>query len=179
MATFPGGIKSFTNPVANDHMNILSHSQQHTDANDEITAIQTALGANMANVLAYSDSRFKVGTFTRDMTAASGDVSYTGVGFTPKAMIFFAAKASFTGNIIQYFGMNDGTTQVTLNEVASTPGSPYIWSTSTHCVHLAESPTQSQSASHKTFDADGFTLTWSKGGTPSANTLTIGYMAFR
>jgi hypothetical protein len=51
MATFPGGIKSFTNPIANDHMNILSHAQQHTDANDEITAIQTALGTSLGNVV--------------------------------------------------------------------------------------------------------------------------------
>jgi hypothetical protein len=50
MAEFPAAIKTFTNPISTDHMNTLSHAQQHAEANDEITAIQTALGVNLASV---------------------------------------------------------------------------------------------------------------------------------
>jgi hypothetical protein len=51
MATFPSGIVSPTNPVSGDKMNVLSHAGQHTVANDEIVAIETALGVNLANVV--------------------------------------------------------------------------------------------------------------------------------
>lgn len=54
MATFPGGIVSPTNPVASDKMNIVSHAAQHTSENNEIVAIETALGVNLANVVASS-----------------------------------------------------------------------------------------------------------------------------
>lgn len=47
---YPGAIDSFTNPVAIDALNdpAVPHASQHSDANDAITAIETALGANPA-----------------------------------------------------------------------------------------------------------------------------------
>ena len=38
---FPTGVDNFTNPTANDSLNIPSHSLQHANANDAIEAIET------------------------------------------------------------------------------------------------------------------------------------------
>ncbi len=45
MATsYPSGIDNFTNPSANDYEDVVSHSGQHSNANDAIEAIETTLG---------------------------------------------------------------------------------------------------------------------------------------
>jgi hypothetical protein len=44
MATYPGAVKSFTDPAAADKLNSPSHAQQHIDENAEINAIETELG---------------------------------------------------------------------------------------------------------------------------------------
>lgn len=51
MATYPGGIVALSNPSTADKMNIVPHAAQHANANDEIEAIETALGVNLANVV--------------------------------------------------------------------------------------------------------------------------------
>jgi len=51
MATFPTGVSSLSDPLSSDKMNVVSHSGQHKAANDEIDAIETALGASLANVV--------------------------------------------------------------------------------------------------------------------------------
>jgi hypothetical protein len=51
MASFPAAIVSLNNPTATDKMNIVPHSTQHIDVNDEVEAIETALGVNLGNVL--------------------------------------------------------------------------------------------------------------------------------
>lgn len=54
MATYPGGIAALTNPAPSDKMNVAPHAMQHANANDEIEAIETALGVNLANVVQAS-----------------------------------------------------------------------------------------------------------------------------
>jgi hypothetical protein len=70
MATFPGGIASLTNPEYNSRMNILSHAAQHTSANDEIEAIETALGAGFGKAT------------SAEVTTGTDDAKFT----TPKAL---------------------------------------------------------------------------------------------
>lgn len=43
-ASYPSAVKTFTSPAATDKMNNPSHATQHSDANAEITAIETELG---------------------------------------------------------------------------------------------------------------------------------------
>jgi len=153
-----------------------------TEADHYMSPSLTTIAISTSTLVAkYSDARFKVGTFTRDMTAASGDVAYTGVGFVPNMLFFFAGKTGTAGAIIQYFGavQNPNVGGVTLNRTPADAAGPYIWSTITNCIGLIESGGASQTAVMKTYAADGFTLTWTKTGSPSANTLTMGYVAFR
>ena len=49
MATdFPGNLDNFTNPANGDKLDSPSHSEQHSDANDAITEIETKLGVGVS-----------------------------------------------------------------------------------------------------------------------------------
>lgn len=54
MATFPSGIVTLTNPSSSTLMSVVSHAGEHVAANNEIVAIETALGVNLANVVPAS-----------------------------------------------------------------------------------------------------------------------------
>jgi hypothetical protein len=50
MATnYPTSLDTFVNPTSNDSLNSPSHSQQHTNLNDAMVAVQTKLGVGNAN----------------------------------------------------------------------------------------------------------------------------------
>lgn len=124
----------------------------------------------------YADSRVKVGAFTRVMNAGSGDVSYTGVGFTPKAIMFFGGVTNDT--IGQYNGYDNGSVHYSLSNF-STSGTGYNSYLSDSSISLFRTSGNFQKAIVKSFDADGFTLTWTLGGAGSADTASIAYIAFR
>ncbi len=125
--------------------------------------------------MSYANARFKVGSFTRDVTAASGDVAYTGVGFTPTAIIFMGGVGDATLNYLSW-SFTDGTTSGVLRTYANTG----IYDTASgQVVSLIEASGKGQTALLSSFGADGFTLTWTKIGTPAAGTGTTKYIAFR
>lgn len=115
----------------------------------------------------------KIITATRDYAGASGDVAYTGVGFVPTSVIAIYGKSSATVGdgigVADSFGdeqsinnrQNNGTSNITANIIYSDIVSGGY-----------------QSAVLKTFDSDGFTLTWSKLGTPTG-TMNIIFLCFR
>lgn len=114
----------------------------------------------------------KVITATRDMTAASGSVAYTGVGFTPKIIMAFGCQTSGLNVSEIHWGMcssssaNFGmSTQNTGDGVGSTA----------KFIYIQESAGLDQSAVLASFDVDGFTLTWTKTGTPTG-TNTFGLL---
>lgn len=142
------------------------------------TACMRTLGITALTACAGDDARlaqgqFKIGTFTRAMTAASEDVSYTGVGFKPNNIIFLSHSTA--GSIA--VGMDNGTARYAVTTWGKTV--PYYSNTAVLSVSMIQSGTQMQTALVKTFDADGFTLTWTRTGTPSAGDGTVYYMAFK
>lgn len=108
-------------------------------------------------------SKIKIGT--RDLTAATGDVSYTGVGFTPTALIGFAKNgASASWGAVDSAKTGDGVNYKT--------GTGYYGhSTDGYGANLLfvidMGSGNFQTATVKTYDADGFTLTWTKTGSPT------------
>jgi hypothetical protein len=113
------------------------------------------------------------GSFTRGMTTASGDVSYTGVGFKPSSIIFiyFLDGGSFGQ------GVDDGTTHKTAY-VYGVPLTGYS-NVVNHSIGLYTSAgTDGQKGYIKTWDSDGFTITWTKINSPTG-TGEIYYMAYR
>ncbi len=119
-------------------------------------------------------TRFKVGSFTRDLTAASGNVAYTGIGFQPKAVLMIAVVAA-TKTACWGFAAGAG------GHVVNERGDDANLDVNTnYCINATTSAGSGhyQIAGIATFDSDGFTLTWTKGNAPTG-TLTVIYLAVR
>lgn len=111
--------------------------------------------------------------FSRGNATASGDVSYTGVGFKPRAITFW----QYVYENVNWPHVNSlGFCDVLLGQRGF-----YYYLTSTFMTTMAATVVRcqgalagnSQSASVKSMDNDGFTLTWTKAGTGSGADLLI------
>jgi hypothetical protein len=106
----------------------------------------------------------KVVAYTRDMTLASGDVAYTGAGFKPRSIIILSG---FTASFSIAFGdITNSKWRIRLsgtNLAICEIGAAGI-------ISLFEDTavTKYQAGSLKSLDADGCTITWTKGGSPAA-----------
>ena len=103
----------------------------------------------------------KILTFTRDMEAASGDVSYTGLDFTPTSIQAFA---TIIGTYSFSIGFADSA-KASRGLGASTVG---IMGSGTELLVIYTTADHFQTAIVKSFDANvGFTLTWVRGNDPT------------
>ena len=135
-------------------------------------AADLKLFVNAAGNLGEWASGMKIGTFTRVMNAANGDVAYTGVGFKPSHIIFLISVVAEDSWSI---GFDDGTLTYSMADRGVGTRMNVI---PTASIYYNDSG-GSEDAFVKTWDSDGFTLTWAKAGGAIALTGTIFYMAFR
>ena len=119
-------------------------------------------------------TQYKVGGFTRDLTLAAGTQAVTGVGFAPKAIFFMASVGGVPGRTS--WGISDGTTSRVLFDHHPTYANSF--NLSTVPIYLTEVNGVDSYGALSSFDSDGFTISWTKIGSPTG-TATIFYMAFR
>lgn len=116
----------------------------------------------------------KVIQITRDLSTAGGDVSYTGVGFKPSALF---VMASMNANQVSW-GVSDSTgTDFVQARIASGAFATASGTLGSPIVFYEVSSGNYQTATVKTYDADGFTLTWARTGSPTG-TLTCTVLCF-
>lgn len=147
-----------------------------TAAGDQVLLVATAVDAFDVTIfpatgMPVAGTRFKVGSFTRDTATASGTQAITGVGFTPKAVIFLSVINSTSASSI---GVDDGTTDGSVNTLAAA----WTFGTSGAAIDVIVSGTNQYQGSISSFDADGFTITWTKLNSPTG-TITSAYLALR
>lgn len=109
-------------------------------------------------------------TGTRTMNASTEDVSYTGVGYKPGALVAVYNATNYRFGV----GFTDFSTQATAWVVVSANTSNISTSLFMHPYDTA-----GNNAAFKTADNDGFTLTWTKEGSPSAIVATFAILCFR
>src|SRR5262245_39114056 len=130
------------------------------------TCATVALGSDVSGTLpAGSLPTPKIVTVTRDLTVASGNVAYTGCGFSPRLLIATGAVNGATTAYTTFSGMTasgggQGSTSIF--------GTSYTQSTN-FLQAIDATGANSQIANIVTFDADGFTLAWTKTGTPTGS----------
>jgi hypothetical protein len=113
----------------------------------------------------------KIGVFSRDMTAATGSVGYTGVGFRPSYVQFFLVEP----NDCWSWGCSDGSGNFdTFIQNTLSGGS---WD-NTFCLRAEQTGGNIQTGAVTSLDADGFTISWAKVSSPTG-TAQIVYMAFK
>ncbi len=146
-------------------------------ADDLLAIVDTSVATTKsikANELGIALNLYFVGADSRDMTAASGNVSYTGVGFKPKAILLLSSIHGTAGAIS--WGFDDATTRLCKYDDAATTAGTYQGTTFSIFVQTAVGA--SQKATVNSFDSDGFTLAWTKTGSPTG-TLSFYYLALR
>jgi hypothetical protein len=104
-------------------------------------------------------------TFTRDRTAASGSVAYTGLPFKPSKIL--SASQSHVINYGSFGGCVEGIGSdfCLVAIVAVTYTRPYLL-LSSDVVDNVE-----QRGVVASYDADGITIAWTKAGAPGAGTM--------
>jgi hypothetical protein len=139
------------------------------------------LGACLSPRAAEAQLRTKVGSILAP--AATGNQSYTGVGFQPKAVIFFWTGQTATGfatsAVVGYgyttgAGANWTATYASDDNLAGGSFKPSRWQ-SARCILVTTGTTGGKAAAATTvsLDADGFTLNWGNAG----SAFIIHYMA--
>ena len=125
-----------------------------------------------AQTAQYSDPlRTSVTAYTRDMTAATGTVAYTGVGFRPRVCILYGGVADTS---IVAFGAINATVSANAQS-SSYPASPtayglsYTSSSFALRIFTTNALTDDQRGTFSSMDADGFTLSWTKVGSPTGS----------
>ena len=108
------------------------------------------------------------GSFTRDITTASGSQAITGVGFVPKAVMFTMSA----GGSARF---SDGFDTQTARGSTYTNGSA-TFNADARSIIVFTDGSNFQVAQIATMDSDGFTLTWTKTGSPTGS-ATIKYLA--
>lgn len=124
----------------------------------------TAIAANTTAIaLLNSQANSKIISFTRVMTTAAGNVSYTGVGFKPSAVIFIAGIVG--GSDSGSTGFSSASTNASLETLDFGTFGVFMQSVSL----IIRNPTLAdfQTATIASMDTDGFTLTWAKSGSPT------------
>jgi len=108
---------------------------------------------------------------TRDLTAASGSVSYTGVGFTPTSIIAMGVVQSS-----HPFSVGFSDSSKTSSEFFCY-GANTMYNDNT-VIQIATSAGNAQAATVASYGADGFTLSWVKNGSPTG-TASLMFLCFR
>ena len=113
----------------------------------------------------------KVGSFTRDLSLASGTQAVTGVGFSPKAVIFFSTVNS---SLKASWGMDDDVTAVGVGY----NGGDIVYNTLGSSISIKDGAGNNYDGTINSLDSDGFTINWTKTASPTG-TVTVNYIAFR
>lgn len=127
--------------------------------------IQSVLDLSAGAVSVYS------GNFTRVANAGNGTQAITGVGFQPKAVIFFMATG---GNTMRSYGIDDGTTAgcTYRRQVGDSSFN------TTYSIYFDSNTGVTEYRANITaLGSDGFTLTWVTTGSPAATSMTIPFLA--
>lgn len=112
---------------------------------------------------------YKFAAETRAMDAASGDVTYTGAGFTPRWVYVLAGVDGGTAFSLQSWGLGTGAT--TNQGCMSWEGSVIM--SEAKIVYAFEDTGKIQSAVIKSFNTDGMVLTWTRTGATASATLNL------
>lgn len=169
--------------IAVEGKEIIDASSAQTATNKVITNVATTAPATPADGMLWWDTddtntttgmlNSKVIALTRDTSAANADVAYTGVGFIPSSIHFLMVV---DGTLYRSDGVVDSSRvgvcnyQSAANTYYQNLGAAITYSNQSGWAH---------NAVVKSYDVDGFTLTWGKIGTPTAGTMKVTAICYK
>jgi len=172
IATYNGSGWDFTVPTEG----MITWVQDEDVYYKYISAWSVLLASDLMKV---SDTRHFVGTFTRSTTTATGTQEITGIGFTPKVIIFHACIHNGVGK--NSWGLDDNVTNICIWDNYQTTANTYAASEAASIrIRQGGSSAYEYYGTISTLDVDGFTISWTKGASsPNGETITVNYIAFK
>lgn len=143
------------------------------------TKFATALAlANAGVALGRLNSKIINSSYT--MSTASGNVSYTGVGFKPTSIMAFANVGNGGSTDAASWGFSDSSLAANCLEHKTSTGyyTGQAGGYGDNLLIVLDENGSWQSASPYSYDTDGFTLSWSKSNSP-AGTAYLTFLCFR
>lgn len=159
--------------VANGAIAAAGVTYENLSANSDIGtgATQVSQGDHThSGYAAYSDARFKVGSFTRDMSLANGTQDITGLGFTPKLIIFLGQSASYNLS----WGFDNGADHCSILQGAN----GNCFTNTTRSIHVGSGSSNTYRGYVSATASGQFTVSWERYGTPTGIATTF-YVALR
>lgn len=146
------------------------------DVGDTMSAVETIAADSDEAIVVTAEETFvpaatsKLISFTRLLTSDNGEQEITGVGFAPRLIVFLAGVVG--GGSMGSLGVatEDGESQLINQDGLSISGSASVIVVGTAAAYAYCTITS--------LNADGFTLDWSKSGSPSG-TAQITAVCFR
>lgn len=140
--------------------------------NENVALTATSTELNLLSGLSVLPAlQSKVITATRDMAAASGTVAYTGVGFVPTSITAFGiiqSSFSFGIGFADSAKAEQGIFQYGANVLYTDPA----------LISIATGAGTQQYCTVSSYDADGFSLAWTKQGSPTG-TAELRFICYR
>lgn len=142
------------------------------------TINQQTAAWTMDGKVTITPTRTYSGYFTKDTADATGTNSYTGVGFKPRAVLFFSVMSS-ANNSQSSWGFDTLTNHAVLADSDVSTEDSYTQGTgsSIYAFQASGAPVTSYEGALSSLDADGFTISWTKTGA-KVGTITVYYIAF-
>lgn len=158
------GVKGAAQAVITTRGDVIRGSSAGVAERLALGTIAQALISNGTDAtFGYPANRFYFNTFTRDVTTASGTQAVTGVGFQPRWAIFFA---NINGGIEVSWGFDTASDQGSIAQAHGEVANTFVTSTS-FSISLRTNGTTLYQGELASFDADGFTVNWTKTGSPT------------
>ena len=142
-------------------------------ANEVLTVTSYSSGAGVLEWAAAAGANCKVGSFTRDTSAAVGTQVVSGIGFTPKSVIFLAVQ---DGSHEMSMGLDDGTDARVVHHDHPTTADTFALNTTKSIRTIHASGGNTFNGKITALASGQFTVTWDKVGSPTG-TLTVMYLA--
>lgn len=176
--------QALTNKTVTDTSNNVAAKSLHSAST--VVDVVAATAPSTGQVLTATDSTHatwqtpstgaltsKIITATRDMTAGSGSVAYTGVGFQPTAILAIGIIQG--GSYYSSLGVVDstGSSSDTSIQFGTAGGANQA-----SLLKISTAGSTEQTADFTSFDADGFTLAWTKTGSPTG-TAYLTFLCFK
>lgn len=152
----------------NAYIATVAASQSEMEAGTE-SALRSVSPLRVAQAIAaLGVGKFKITSFTRDISTASGTQAITGIGFQPDVVLFlYGVSGESPGG----FGIDDGTNHYTYANGYEVTAGSFVLSGAAS-INLFRAVGNSYAGAVTTLGADGFTITWTKTGSPTG-TATV------
>lgn len=120
----------------------------------------------------------KLHSFSRDMTAANGTATISGIGFQPDTIIFWAHLPNTTAFSWAIHDQSFGSA-LDVIDVSAAGSDANSWSNAGTSIYLTPAGGKVQSGVVSSVNSDGYVVTWTKTGSPSAGTGIIYALAIK